>query len=249
MKIGIKMDKQAKKWDEKAKSYNRYSSDEDRFEAKLLQKILAKEISFQNKRIIDIGAGTGVYTIRVAQDAKEVLALDFSSEMLEILKKDALTLGLQNISIQQTSWDAFKYSNTFDIALCTMSPALESDEDFQKFHDIATTKIYLGWAGIRDSNILNNLFKAHGKINRAPNGSAKLKNWLDKKRKFYMVEPIEELRVSTCKAEDGEAKYKWHLEIRGVEANENIIKDVLQNFTKDGIITETTTSHMNLIIW
>jgi SAM-dependent methyltransferase len=239
----------AHQWNQKAQNYNRYKEDADRFEAKLLKKILDKGLSFSHKTVIDVGAGTGVYTLRLAQSTKEVFALDFSEEMLKVLEKDAQKLNLKNILTCKSSWTQFHPTKHYDIAFSTMSPALESNEDFAKFHEIATTKIYLGWAGKRDSDILNALFLEHDAINTPPNGAKKLRAWLKNNQISFTCEDIEELKISTCKCEDAYAKYAWHLEIRNVKPKEEILKKVLKDFCKDSIVTERTTNQMQLIIW
>lgn len=238
-----------KQWDKKAQNYNRYNPDDTRFEAKILQDLKTLGVNFTNKEVLDVGAGTGVYSIRIAKMAKNISAIDFSSQMLEVLKEDATKENLENITTQTTSWGNFHFEKPFDISLCTMSPALDTHEDFEKFDKSAKTKIYLGWAGKRDSDILSALFKAHKQTYKAPNGSAQIKSWLQNNEKSFTCKEIEELKVSTCKAENGLNKYEWHLEIREVTPNEELVKEVLEKFTKDGIITEHTTNLINLIIW
>ncbi len=243
------MSKKEQQWDEKAKNYSRYNPDDSRFEAKLLDKMTKKGIDFSAKTIIDVGCGTGVYTLRLAKEAKSVDALDFSLSMLEVLEHDAKELGLENIFTCKTSWSDYESQKNYDIAFSTMSPALDNDEEYQKFHAIAKTKIYLGWAGVRDSDVLGALFDAHGKKNSAPNGAAKLKAWLQKNHISYTAEEIEELKISTCSCADAPSKYRWHLEMREIEVDEKILKEILEKFCKDDIVTERTLNKMNLIIW
>ncbi len=82
------------KWDEKAKNYSRYSSCNNTFEANVLKTIKNLGIDFANKNIIDIGCGTGVYTLHVARFAKKVIGIDYSINMLEILNEDSKKLGI-----------------------------------------------------------------------------------------------------------------------------------------------------------
>lgn len=243
------MSKKAQQWNKKAQNYSRYTDGSERFEAKLLAQVHEFGIAFEDKTLIDVGAGTGVYTLRLAQSAKEIFALDFSEEMLKVLEEDAQKLNLKNILTCKSSWTQFEPEKHYDIAFSTMSPALDKSEDFQKFHDIADTKIYLGWAGQRDSDILSALFKAHKATNTPPNGAQKLTTWLKKKKITFTCKDIEELKISTCKCEDAYDKYAWHLEIREVSPEPKILKEVLETFCKDGIVTERTTNKMQLIIW
>jgi SAM-dependent methyltransferase len=242
-------EKKQAQWDKKAKNYRRYDAKQANFQTKIFQELEHLGITFHNKTVLDVGAGTGIYTIAIAKEAKTVLALDFSSQMLQVLQEDAKTHNVDNITTETTSWRNFTPQKTFDISLSTMSPALDSDEDFEKFDKSATTKIYLGWAGKRDSDILNALFEVHKHIYKAPNGSKHIKNWLKKNQKSFTCKDLTELKTSTCKQEEGIEKYKWHLEIREVNPDIELVQQVLKKFTKGGIITEKALNHINLIIW
>jgi SAM-dependent methyltransferase len=239
------------KWDEKAKNYSRYTEGDDRFEAKILQALKSLHVSFEAKSILDIGCGTGVYTLRIAKVASHVDALDSSAGMLEVLKEDAKKLGIKNISTKLTSWEDFKITgDKYDIAICTMSPAVSSASHFEKMTQCAKTKIYLGWAGKRSSNILERLVEVHNATYTHPNGAKQLCDWLDIEKKSYQVLPFDEQRLTQKEFKKALQNFKWHLEIRGITPDVDKIKKVLENFCdKDGLITENMANHMNLIVW
>lgn len=50
-------------------------------------------------RVLEIGAGTGAFSIPIAKRCSELLAIDLSEEMLRILKKKAGEAGLSNITV------------------------------------------------------------------------------------------------------------------------------------------------------
>lgn len=239
------------KWDKKAEDYSRYTDDENSFEANVLKTIKDLHVDFKNKKVLDIGCGTGVYTLRIAKDALYVDGLDSSQEMLKLLNEDAKTLNITNITTYLSTWDAYKLpKEIYDIAICTMSPALKNSEDFQKMNDSSKIRIYLGWAGKRESQILQELFEAHGEIYSSPNGSKSLKDWLTVNNHFYQVIPFDENKVRTREFSKAIKNFKWHLEIRGIKPDEKLIKNILKKFSNEnGEVKETTINHMNLIIW
>ena len=55
--------------------------------------------------ILDIGCGPGTLAIPLAKKVKEVIAIDFSPQMLEELKAYALREGVTNIRTFQLSWE------------------------------------------------------------------------------------------------------------------------------------------------
>ena len=86
------------KWDKKAKNYSRYNEDKDSFEQRVFSALDSLQIDFTNKTLLDVGCGTGVYTLHLAKKCLHVEGLDSSNEMLEILKFDAKNLNLTNIN-------------------------------------------------------------------------------------------------------------------------------------------------------
>jgi len=238
------------KWDKKAKNYSRYNEDKESFEQGVFSGLDSLHVNFENKTLLDVGCGTGVYTIHLAKKCLHVDGIDSSKEMLEVLKIDATKLNISNIKTLHTDWTSFTCKEKYDFALSTMSPALGTDEDIEKFTNIAKTKIYLGWAGKRDTEIIEELFKAHGSVYKAPNGALKVKNWLEENKKFYQMVPFDEEKIRTRKFDDSVENFMWHLDVRGIKPDIKIIKTVLNNFCdKDGYVTETTINHMNLIVW
>ena len=238
------------KWDKKAKNYNRYNEDKNSFEQRVFLALNELKINFKDKTLLDIGAGTGVYTIYLAKLCSHVDAIDSSKEMLKILQSDAKSLHVKNISTYVTSWQEFEIKDRYDFALSTMSPAIKYDEDLEKLDKCAKTKIYLGWAGKRETHIIEELFEAHGSTYVAPNGALKVKSWLNKHRKFYQVVSFDEVKTRVRNYEESIENFTWHLDVRGLNPNRIKIENILKNYIdKDGNIVERTISHMNLIVW
>lgn len=239
-------------WDKKAKQYARFSHDPNTFTQKILTKIAQRGISFQNKSILDIGCGTGVYTLHIASSAQSVCALDFSQEMLDILYSDAQKENLlSKFSFTCSTWSDFPRENTFDIVFSSMSPAFKSDEDFEKMNALAREYcIYLGWAGKRISPLLDEVFKAHGFTPKVPPGSDKLKTWLDTKNIFYTKEYIEDEWTTLKSQQEAIDSMLWHLEINEKEANETLVKKIVASYCNaEGKVAVHVSVGLELISW
>ncbi len=238
-------------WDEKAKNYSRYSPFLNTFEANIFKTLKEFGITFKEKSVIDVGCGTGVYTIKIAQVAKSIVGIDFSINMLEILKEDSKKLDINNIKTRHSTWNEFELNNKkYDIAICTMSPAIKTDEDLEKFHKCAVTKIYLGWAGVRDCTILNKLFLAHNSEYIPPNGAKRVKEWLEKNNIKYKIKNFEELKIKTRSFEEAIENCTWHLNVRGINPRTDKITEVIRPLCdKNRNITQETTNKMDLLIW
>lgn len=58
-----------------------------------------------DKTIIDIGAGSGYFTVKLAQTAKKVIAADVNQEFLDHIQKRVEDNGLTNIELRKIPYD------------------------------------------------------------------------------------------------------------------------------------------------
>lgn len=74
--------------------------------------------------ILDAGAGTGRFSIPLAEKGHRVFHLDISPKMLEVAKERARTQGITSIEFFQGSVDDLSCfeNNSFDLVLCLDSP-------------------------------------------------------------------------------------------------------------------------------
>jgi len=239
------------KWDKKAQNYNRYTEETDVLEATICRYIIEAGIVLDGKSVLDIGCGTGAYTLRMAQRAQHIDAIDISPAMLEILAKDAQSIGLHNIRTHQSSWEDFSLPvQPYDIAVATMFPALKEDQHFQKMHDAAATKLFLGWGGKRGTELIEALFETHGGTYRPPNSATVLKAWLEQEHHPYRVIEHTEEKIRIKPWEEAIENYSWHLKVRGMPPDREKIREVLEQYRNaQGDVVERTLNYLNLVIW
>ena len=72
------------------------------------------------RRVLEIGAGTGIFTLPIARNCTEVLAADISGNMLERLKRKAAAEGIENICIQKGNIETMEIDGTFSV-VCAFS--------------------------------------------------------------------------------------------------------------------------------
>lgn len=70
------------------------------------------ELIAPNQKILEIGCGSGNFTIPLAQDAKEILALDFSPAMLKQLALNIKKQEIKNIRMVCSKWE--DYTEDYD---------------------------------------------------------------------------------------------------------------------------------------
>ena len=121
-------------WNSRAESFPRYEAGADTYEGRMLRLARSNGVDFHGKSILDVGCGSGMYTIRLAQEAASVTAVDISDEMLRILMQDAAAQGLANIRPVLSDWEHFALEERFQIVFASMTPALSDDAAREKLH-------------------------------------------------------------------------------------------------------------------
>ncbi|EAI4297676.1 class I SAM-dependent methyltransferase [Campylobacter lari] len=227
-------------WNKKAKSYARYNPSLNEIQ----KATFAKLGSLQDKSVVDIGCGSGVWTLHLAQKAKSVLGVDSSSAMLEILQEDAKTHAISNIKTLNLDFENFyKNNNTnFDLAFLSMSPALQNEKDYQAFLNLASKKVYLGWASRRKSSFLDPIFE-HFNTHFKGFYEEDLQGFLNAQNIPYESEVFNETRVVKRDKESAIENALWHLSMNGVNVN----KQELKSFVKDEV-EEIIEAKIKLII-
>ncbi|EAK0436318.1 class I SAM-dependent methyltransferase [Campylobacter lari] len=215
-------------WNKKAKSYARYNPSLNEIQ----KATFAKFGSLQDKSVVDIGCGSGVWTLHLAQKVKSVLGVDSSSAMLKILQEDAKTHAISNVKTLNLDFENFyKNNNTkFDLAFLSMSPALQNEKDYKAFLSLASKKVYLGWASRRKSSFLDPIFE-HFNTHFKGFYKEDLQSFLNAQNIPYESEIFNETRVVKRDKESAIENALWHLSMNGINAN----KQELESFVKDEV--------------
>lgn len=86
-------------------------------------------------RILDIGCGSGIYSLAFAGESGPILGLDVSPKMIEYANKNAASIGAGNAVFKVADWLSMEdddplISGGFDLTIAHMTPAICSAETF-----------------------------------------------------------------------------------------------------------------------
>ncbi len=124
-----------------------------------------------SETVLDIGAGTGRWTVPLAKNAKKVTAVEPSAAMLEILKQNAAEAGLNNVEIIQSTWEDARVTPR-EIAVCAhaMYNAPDLVAFARKMEVSVKRKCYLAMRLIPVDGVMAELSqKIYGNSNDSPN--------------------------------------------------------------------------------
>lgn len=86
--------------------------------------------------VLDVGSGSGRYTLLFARHADRVTALDVSDKMLQFLQEEAKQYRLSNVETLESGWPA-KLTKQYDVLFAAMCPAVGSEESIRAMDEAA----------------------------------------------------------------------------------------------------------------
>jgi 2-polyprenyl-3-methyl-5-hydroxy-6-metoxy-1,4-benzoquinol methylase len=98
----------------------------DRCEKRLFSKVIPLDASMQ---VLDVGCGTGRWTVYLAQHCRKIVAFDFSRGLLKIAERRLKSAGIRNASLVHSSLDRFHTDERFHLAVISSVLVCASDAD------------------------------------------------------------------------------------------------------------------------
>ncbi len=243
-------------WDKKAKKYP-LPFDERAFRntQNILNLLKERGIDFSNKKVLDIGCGTGIFTLPLAKIALFVVGLDFSPEMLSRLKAEAERFDIKNVYIIHSNWkdfDPYQYNlvKSFDIAFSSMSMAIKEEEDILKMEMLSREHcIYIGWGRWKRNALNEEIFAKHEMPFRPPKGAEALYEMLLSMERCPSIDFVNTSWQWEGTIDEAISDIAMHIDIQGGVPDTEIIRDVVSKNSHNGRIVHTTEAEQGVIVW
>jgi SAM-dependent methyltransferase len=240
-------------WNRRAKTFPKHDDDKVSYANDVIAKIEDSGISFSGKTVLDVGAGSGQFTLKLAQKAKAVTALDISDQMLAFSKADALRLGLNNIEYILSPLIDYQPAERFDLAFCSMCPAVRDETSRRWLFNIAKEAvIFLGFIKYIDPGPMTALMSHYGLEHKTFNSGPDMERWLTEAGQTFRAYPLTgEWRVYY----EREDAFQWCLTLLGdygvTDPDPQIIKSGLEPFWDQAAnkYIYKTPYFVDLIIW
>ncbi|QKF82981.1 class I SAM-dependent methyltransferase [Halarcobacter ebronensis] len=239
-------------WDKKSENYPRYNPNSEIFQNRVWE-ILNKEGAIcKDYRLLDIGCGTGVYTIPLGKMFKEVYAMDISSKMLDILEEDAKNYSVNNIKTIHSTWDELDLKEMkFDVVFASKTPAIKESKDYKKMADYSNKYVaYLGWAGVKRSNIQNEILKIYPNIEfRKFDDTTAFKKWLEKESIEYKSTIFEDTLTREMSRDNAVTQINEYISKTDINLSNMEIENIIISIEKSGKLIYSLDVKLELILW
>ncbi|MDR0621858.1 MAG: class I SAM-dependent methyltransferase [Deltaproteobacteria bacterium] len=179
-------------WNRRASTFPRYNETAGCYADRVLAAVEAHGLSFAGKTVLDVGAGSGQFTLKIAKKAKRVVALDVSDQMLAISQADAINLGLANVEYVVKPINEYRPAQRFDLTFASMCPALRDDDSRRWLLESAQeAAIYLGFIDYVAPGPMPRLMERYQVERKLFNSGPDMEKWLKDNGHGFAGYPLE----------------------------------------------------------
>ena len=116
-------------------------------------------------KVLDVGCGTGRYSIALAQKGASVTGTDISPKMIELAEKAAV--GIPSVRFSCDDWHTLELKDKgwyrqFDLVLANMTPAIADAKTFSKLSDASRRWCVFAKPSRRVNSVLDPLHEISG---------------------------------------------------------------------------------------
>ena len=139
-----------KRWNRMAVDFARHADRPDHNDRRraVVEDLIARGALAPGARVLDIGAGPGIWALLLAATAAEVTAVEPADAMADILEENIRAAGANNIRVVRRTWQATDlaaegWQGGFDLVFASMSPGIDGPEALGKMMAASRRWCYL----------------------------------------------------------------------------------------------------------
>ncbi len=222
---------------------------------KVFSLVRDKGVEFSGTSILDIGCGNGIYALPLAGEAAMVTGLDDSETMIARMTEVVEMERIRNVRAVKAAWKdidiaARGFEKAFDIVWISMSPAVQTAQDFERMERCARKWcIYIGWGRKRKNAFMEEIFGLHGMQYDPPPGVGAAYDILASMGKTPSLDYFETSWEWTGPAEEALEDAVCFIEMQGGKARRDLIRKTLDRRRKNGLIHHVTDVEEGLLVW
>ena len=218
-----------------------------------LEQLLRRNDLRPTDSVIDIGAGSGRYTLQFAKHCAQVTALDACEENIDMIRLQTEALGYHNVAFHHSYWETYQPDKMYDISFCSMCPAICTVEDILRMEQM--TKRLCCMITIASGSYDEHRMRMLKELAVRPDGT------LTEAIHYYNVLKLmgrqpsvlthEILQEQDQTAEEIMERYPVYFSIFGIptEDAKRYLSDYLNRFAVNGVLHEKSRYRLTMLLW
>ena len=226
------------------------SEDDGFFPSYLIREGLVKPTD----RVLEIGTGLGIDSLRFASCCASVTALEMNSDCIEVLRHRAERCGFENIRPVQGAWETFQPEERFDVSYSAMCPAICDMEELQRLESI--TKRLCCLVTVMRGSCEKHRRAMIAELGIRPRGGM-LTELIHYFNVLYLMGRQPSVYAHTVEhccdmtAETVLKRFPIYFKVFGVDEDRSVpfLEDYLARHAENGVLREESRIHYGLITW
>lgn len=225
-----------------------------------LNLLSSKNVLTPDTAALDVGCGTGIYSIALANRIRTAVGVDISPAMIACGQEHAQTLGLQNVSFSILDWaeadiDSLGFRCKFDLVFAHMTPAISDFASFDKMH--LCSRAYCAMAKPT---------RRHNAVQEAVHALVGIDEHNSDHPDDSIIHAFSYLWLGGCSPEITYRTERWH-SIKTVKdaadwyinrsklrkdltsGEEQAVRAYLESISENGMVTESTSTTIVTMLW
>jgi SAM-dependent methyltransferase len=226
----------------------------DEFRADVAGFLYRERVFDRDDSVLDIGAGTGGYSFEFARKAREVTLLDIGETVLELARKRAKILGLDNLRFIPSMWETFEPDRSFDFCFSAMCTGICTWEELLRMEGMSRKCCAMVTAAQNLGSPLRKTLRQRITAEPLPGLMAEgvyLFDLLYAMKRRPNVKIYHRKEVSSVGTDEAFEAYRIYYAAYGFSGaeTEGIIREFLDEFAHEGILREETDMDFMLLYW
>lgn len=122
-------------WDYMSSIYEEIEQNNEELIDRVINLMEEEKLFSKSTRVLEIGAGTGSFTIPLSKRVKQIVAIDSSRGMLDKLENRLKEFKISNVRTLHEKWENVIINKEFDFVFAAFCPAVNNKERLFKMKD------------------------------------------------------------------------------------------------------------------
>jgi SAM-dependent methyltransferase len=216
--------------------------------------LMHEKVLTSSSSVLDIGAGTGAFTLPFAANCRSVTALDMCQSALDILQTRCREKNLSNVETVLGMWETFPLEKKFNLTFASMCSAICDKQEIINMESITDEYCCLLTVA-RGSHSLHRTGLRKMLLDAPPAGLSSdviyIYNMLYAMGRFPNIKYYRECQHSQMTADEAYNIYRIYFNIFGLhgEKSDKIIRDYISENATGGLLYDEIQMNTALLYW